>query len=91
MKCFGEQESQMESNEALAKNLPLTPFLTFVTLPFLLKTYRKPTVILLIPLLTLIDIVLGLLILGKSFDFFFVLGLLGPASMNIKNVTIPVD
>lgn len=47
MKYFGEQESQVESNEALAKNLPLTFFLMFVTLLFLFKTYRKPTVILL--------------------------------------------
>ena len=30
MKYFGEQESQVESNEALAKNLPLTFFLMFV-------------------------------------------------------------
>ena len=48
MKYFGEQESQVESNEALAKNLPLTFFLMFVTLLFLFRTYRKPTVILLI-------------------------------------------
>ena len=41
MKYFGEQESQVESNEALAKNLPLTFFLMFVTLLFLFRTYRK--------------------------------------------------
>ena len=70
MKYFGEQESQVESNEALAKNLPLTFFLMFVTLLFLFKTYRKPTVILLMLPLIFIGIVLGLLLLGKSFDFF---------------------
>ena len=47
LKYFGEQESQVESNEALAKNLPLTFFLMFTTLLLLFKTYRKPTVILL--------------------------------------------
>ena len=31
LKYFGEQESQVESNEALAKNLPLTFFLMFTT------------------------------------------------------------
>ncbi len=77
MKYFGEQESQVESNEALAKNLPLTFFLMFVTLLFLFKTYRKPTVILLMLPLIFIGIVLGLLVLGKSFDFFSILGLLG--------------
>lgn len=47
LKYFGEQESQVESNKALAKNLPLTFFLMFTTLLLLFKTYRKPTVILL--------------------------------------------
>ena len=88
MKYFGEQESQVESNEALAKNLPLTFFLMFVTLLFLFKTYRKPTVILLMLPLIFIGIVLGLLLLGKSFDFFSILGLLG---MNIKNAIVLVE
>lgn len=84
MKYFGEQESQVESNEALAKNLPLTFFLMFVTLLFLFRTYRKPTVILLMLPLIFIGIVLGLVLLGKSFDFFSILGLLGLIGMNIK-------
>ena len=91
MKYFGEQESQVESNEALAKNLPLTFFLMFVTLLFLFKTYRKPTVILLMLPLIFIGIVLGLLVLGKSFDFFSILGLLGLIGMNIKNAIVLVD
>ena len=91
LKYFGEQESQVESNEALAKNLPLTFFLMFVTLLFLFKTYRKPTVILLMLPLIFIGIVLGLLLLGKSFDFFAILGLLGLIGMNIKNAIVLVD
>ena len=40
MKYFGEQESQVESNEALAKNLPLTFFLMFnISLPLDDSTY----------------------------------------------------
>ena len=91
MKYFGEQESQVESNEALAKNLPLTFFLMFVTLLFLFKTYRKPPVILLMLPLIFIGIVLGLLLLGKSFDFFSILGLLGLIGMNIKNAIVLVE
>ena len=91
MKYFGEQESQVESNEALAANMPLTFFLMFVTLLLLFKTYRKPTVILLMLPLIFIGIVLGLLLLGKSFDFFAVLGLLGLIGMNIKNSIVLVD
>ena len=91
MKYFGEQESQAESNAALAANMPLTFFLMFVTLLLLFKTYRKPIVILLMLPLIFIGIVLGLLLLGKTFDFFAILGLLGLIGMNIKNAIVLVD
>ena len=91
MKYFGEQESQVESNESLAKNMPLTFFLMFTVLLLLFKTYRKPIVILLMLPLIFIGIVLGLLLLGKSFDFFAILGLLGLIGMNIKNAIVLVD
>ena len=92
MKYFGEQESQAESNAALAANMPLTFFFPDVRhLLFLFKTYRKPIVILLMLPLIFIGIVLGLLLLGKTFDFFAILGLLGLIGMNIKNAIVLVD
>lgn len=91
MKFFGEQESQEESNAALAANLPLTFFLIFVTLLFLFRTYRRPIVILLMIPLIFIGVVLGLLVTGKTFDFFSILGLLGLIGMNIKNAIVLVD
>lgn len=91
MQYFGEQESKVESNKALAKNFPLTFFLMFITLLFLFRTYRKPVVIILMLPLIFIGVVLGLLVLGKSFDFFAILGLLGLIGMNIKNAIVLVD
>lgn len=91
MKYFGEQESQVESNEALAANLPLTFMLMFITLLFLFRTYRKPIVILLMLPLIFIGVVLGLIVLDKSFDFFAILGLLGLIGMNIKNAIVLID
>ena len=41
--------------------------------------------------LIFIGIVLGLVVLGKSFDFFSILGLLGLIGMNIKNAIVLVD
>lgn len=41
MKVFGEDETQEESNSAMAANLPLTFILMFMVLLFLFKTYRK--------------------------------------------------
>lgn len=91
MVYFGEQESQDTSNKALEANMPLTLFLIFVTLLFLFRGYRKPIVILLIVPLIFIGIVLGLVVMGKQFDFFAMLGLLGLVGMNIKNAIVLVD
>lgn len=91
MKIFGEQAGQAESNAALAANLPLAFFLMFVTLLFLFRTYRKPIIILLMLPLIFIGIVMGLFFLGKSFDFFAILGLLGLIGMNIKNAIVLID
>lgn len=91
MKFFGEDESQVESNEALAANMPLTFILIFIVLLLLFRTYRKPILILLMVPLIFIGVVFGLLILGRMFDFFALLGLLGLVGMNIKNAIVLVD
>lgn len=91
LKMFGENESQVESNEALAKNMPLTFILMFIVLLLLFRTYRRPTVILLMVPLIFIGIVFGLLVMHKMFDFFALLGLLGLVGMNIKNAIVLVD
>ncbi len=91
MKYFGDQESQDESNAALAENFPLMFFLIFTVLLFLFRTYRKPTVIILMLPLIFIGVVLGLFVFGKSMDFFATLGILGLIGMNIKNSIVLVD
>lgn len=91
LKIFGESESEVESNEALAANMPLTFILMFIVLLLLFKTYRRPAIILLMVPLIFIGIVLGLVALGKMFDFFALLGLLGLIGMNIKNAIVLVD
>ena len=91
IKIFGEDESQVESNQALGENMPLTFILIFIVLLFLFKTYRKPTIILLMVPLIFIGVVFGLLITGKMLDFFAILGVLGLVGMNIKNAIVLVD
>lgn len=91
MKFFGEDESQVESNEALAANMPLTFILMFIVLLLLFRSYRKPVIILLMVPLIFIGVVFGLLVLGRMFDFFALLGLLGLVGMNIKNAIVLVD
>lgn len=91
LRIFGEKESQNESNEALAVNMPLTFVLIFVTLLLLFRTYRKPLIILLMIPLIFIGVVCGLAATGKTLDFFAMLGLLGLIGMNIKNAIVLVD
>lgn len=92
LKYFGEQESQDVGNSALAKNIPLTFLLIYITLLLLFpKNYRKPVVIMAMLPLIFIGVVLGLLVFGKSLDFFAILGLLGLIGMNIKNAIVLVD
>ena len=90
MKVFGEQESQQESNSALARYMPLTMVLIFIVLLLLFRNYREPVVILLMIPLIFIAVVLGLAVTGKVFNFFSLLGLLGLVGMNIKNAVVLV-
>ncbi len=92
IKYFGEQETQDESNSAIAKNIPLMFLLMYFTLLLLFpKYYRKPVLIMAMLPLIFIGVVLGLVVFGKSLDFFAMLGLLGLIGMNIKNAIVLVD
>ena len=91
MKVFGEQESQQESNSALAEYMPLTMVLIFIVLLLLFRNYREPVIILLMIPLIFIGVVLGLAVTGKVFNFFSLLGLLGLVGMNIKNAVVLVE
>lgn len=92
MTYFGEQSEQDKGNKAIAANIPLMFGLIYVTLLFLFpKYYRKPVLIMAMLPLIFIGVVLGLLVLGKSLDFFAMLGLLGLIGMNIKNAIVLVD
>ena len=92
MTYFGEQSEQDKGNKAIAANIPLMFGLIYVTVLFLFpKYYRKPVLIMAMLPLIFIGVVLGLLVFGKSLDFFAMLGLLGLIGMNIKNAIVLVD
>jgi len=91
LRIFGEEESQAESNAALAANMPLALVLIVIVLLLLFRNYRDPAVILLMLPLIFIGVVLGLAVTGKAFNFFSLLGLLGLVGMNIKNAVVLVE
>lgn len=88
---MGERDSQEQSNAALAANMPFVFILIFIVLLLLFRSFAKPLVILAMIPLIFIGVVTGLLVLGKMFDFFCLLGLLGLIGMNIKNAIVLVD
>jgi multidrug efflux pump subunit AcrB len=88
LEIFGEQESVDESNDALLSQIPLALILIFIILLLLFGNYRDPIAILLMTPLIFIGVVLGLAVLGKNFDFFALLGMIGLVGMNIKNAVI---
>ncbi len=91
LRIMGERDSQEQSNKALGENMPLVFVLIFIVLLLLFRAFRKPLVILAMVPLIFIGVVFGLLALGKMFDFFCLLGLLGLIGMNIKNAIVLVD
>ena len=88
LEIFGEQESMDESNDALISQVPLALILIFIILLLLFGNYRDPIAILLMTPLIFIGVVLGLAVMGKNFDFFALLGIIGLVGMNIKNAVI---
>ncbi len=88
---FGEEESRAESNRALADKLPLTLFLILFTLLLLFGNYRDPIIVLLLLPMMVVGVVAGLLLSGKVFDFFALLGLLGLVGMNVKNGVVMIE
>ena len=88
MEIYGEQESREESNKALAARLPLTLILIIVLLVMLFGNYRDMMIIVATIPLIFIGVVVGLVISGKMFDFFSLLGLLGLVGMHVKSGVI---
>ncbi len=88
---LGEQQPQDETFASIRRQLPLAFILLFIVLLFLFGNYKRPlTIVAMIPLI-IIGVVIGLAALGKDFDFFALLGLLGLVGMNVKSAVILVD
>ncbi len=91
MELYGDEESREESNRAIVEKLPLTLILIFLILLLLFGRYRDTLVVVITIPLIFIGVVLGLLLFGKMFDFFSLLGLLGLIGMNVKNAVILIS
>ena len=87
----GEYGDSKESNENLAKTLPLGFIAMVLTVFILFGTVRQPIVIWLVVPLALIGVVIGLLVTGLPLEFMGILGLLSLSGLLIKNAIVLVD
>ncbi len=91
MSYLGEQDSQDQANTSISAGLPIALILIFVVLLFLFRNYKRSLAIMAMIPLIFVGVVMGLSLLGKDFDFFSLLGLLGLVGMNVKSAVILVD
>ncbi len=91
MSYLGDQDSQDQANTSISAGMPMTMILIFVVLLFLFGNFKRPLAILAMIPMIFVGVVIGLAALGKDFDFFSLLGLLGLVGMNVKSAVILVD
>ncbi len=91
MSYLGDQDAQDDSNRSIRVQMPFALTMMFIVLLFLFGNYKKPLAIMAMIPMIFIGVVIGLVALGKDFDFFALLGLLGLVGMNVKSAVILVD
>ncbi len=91
MSYLGEQDAQDQANSSINAGMPMALILIFLVLLLLFRNYKSPLAIMAMIPLIFVGVVVGLLALGKDFDFFSLLGLLGLVGMNVKSAVILVD
>ncbi len=91
MEWAGEYETKNEATEGLKKTFPFFIMLMFLMLMTLFRTLREPVIAFMTIPFSLIGVVAGLLLTGKSFGFMAMLGFLGLTGMLLKNAIVLLD
>ncbi len=87
----GELESSKESNQKLAKNLPLCLALVVFLLVWQFNSFRRPAIIMLTIPMSFVGGIIGLLVMGAPFGFMAILGFLSLAGIIINNGIVLID
>ena len=87
----GEIESSKESNQKLAKNLPLCLALVVFLLVWQFNSFRRPAIIMLTIPMSFVGGIIGLLVMGAPFGFMAILGFLSLAGIIINNGIVLID
>jgi len=87
----GELEKSRESNEKLAKNVPLCLALVIILLIWQFNSFRRMAIIMLTIPMSFIGAILGLLLMQASFGFMAILGFMSLAGIIINNGIVLID
>jgi multidrug efflux pump subunit AcrB len=87
----GVYEDSVASQKATQKFVPVMLIMMVFILVSLFNAIRQPLIILLTVPLSIIGIAAGLLLLGKAFSFFAILGTYSLIGMLIKNAVVLID
>jgi multidrug efflux pump subunit AcrB len=91
MEWGGEYENSRKAQGGLMGMIPVAFMVIVVILVALFTGLRPPLIILLCLPLSVMGLSVGLLVMGKSFDFLALLGFLSLAGMLIKNAIVLID
>jgi len=87
----GESEASGEANASIAAKLPIAGMLIVLLLVAQFNSIRRPIIILMTIPLGLIGVTFGLLVVGSSFGFFTLLGIISLAGIIINNAIVLLD
>ena len=87
----GEQESSVKANAAIGAKLPIAALVIVLLLVSQFNSLRKPAIVLSTIVLALVGVVIGLLVMGSSFGFMTLLGVISLAGIVINNAIVLID
>ncbi|HJK90595.1 MAG TPA: efflux RND transporter permease subunit [Polyangiaceae bacterium LLY-WYZ-15_(1-7)] len=87
----GEYESSVEANRSIGEKLPIAGLVIVLLLVWQFNSIRKPLIVLSSIVLAMIGVVVGLVVMGSSFGFMTLLGVVSLAGIVINNAIVLID
>ncbi|MEO1074520.1 MAG: efflux RND transporter permease subunit [Bacteroidota bacterium] len=87
----GDIEGSSDANASIQEKLPIAALVIVLLLVWQFNSVRKPAIILLTIPLSMVGVVFGLLVTGKSFGFMALLGVIALAGIVINNAIVLLD
>ncbi|MFT5354447.1 MAG: multidrug efflux pump [Polyangiales bacterium] len=87
----GEMESSVKANASIGDKMPIALLIIILLLVMQFNSIRKSTIVLSTIVLAMIGVVVGLVVMGSSFGFMTLLGIVSLAGIVINNAIVLLD